>query len=385
MNLLYIIPSTDPRIGGPIEGIKQFTGVLTREGHTVEVACLDKPGEPWLNELPFKAYPLGPTKLSYRYAPKLVPWLRENKDRYDHVIVNGLWQYNGFGAWRVLHKTTPRYFVFTHGMLDPYFKKAYPLKHLKKCLYWRWADYRVLRDAAGVCFTCEEERILARQSFKNYKAHELVINYGTSKPAGDPDAQRSAFLAKHPEVAGKRVLIFLSRIHPKKGCDLLIEAFADVAPRDPALHLVMAGPDKVGWQATLEETAKRLGVADRITWTGMLTGDLKWGAYRSAEAFVLPSHQENFGIVVVEAMACGVPVLISNKVNIWREIEEDGGGMIGDDTQEGTTEVLRKWVSLPEAERVEFGRRAERSFERRFDIAQAARNLVNAIQALKAA
>jgi glycosyltransferase involved in cell wall biosynthesis len=121
------------------------------------------------------------------------------------------------------------YFVFTHGMLDPWFKRHYPLKHLKKWLYWPWGEYRVLRDARALMFTCEEERRLARESFWLYKANECVTNYGTARPEGDSEKQREAFLSEFPELRGKRVLLFLGRIHEKKGCDILIQSFGDLA------------------------------------------------------------------------------------------------------------------------------------------------------------
>src|SRR4051812_19499062 len=89
----------------------------------------------------------------FPFRSQFTPWLRKNHRSYDAVIVNGLWQYSGFGAWRALEPGFP-YFVFTHGMLDPWFKRQYPLKHFKKWLYWPWADYRLLRDAAAVLFTC---------------------------------------------------------------------------------------------------------------------------------------------------------------------------------------------------------------------------------------
>jgi glycosyltransferase involved in cell wall biosynthesis len=132
--------------------------------------------------------------------------------------------------------------------------------------------------------------------------------------------------------------------------------------------LVMAGPDQTGLAASLKETAQRLGVAERIVWIGMVRGDLKWGVLHACEAFVLPSHQENFGIAVVEALGCGKPVLISNKVNIWREIEQDGAGMVADDTLEGTLSLMEGWRSLSAAAKQTMGENAARTFQRRFTV-----------------
>jgi len=202
------------------------------------------------------------------------------------------------------------------------------------------------------------------------------LSIGTSIPAGDPAAQREAFFAAYPHLRGKRLLLFLSRIHVKKGCDLLIEAFARVAASDPSLHLVMAGPDQTGWQAELEVQAQRLGIGDRITWPGMLSGNLKWGAFHAADVFVLPSHQENFGVAVAEALACGLPVLISNKVNIWREIEADCAGLVAPDTIGGTTHLLRTWLALPKAEQQAMRRQTQATFLCRFEITNSAQGLL---------
>ena len=155
--------------------------------------------------------------------------------RYDAVIVNGIWQFHSFGAWRALRNSSTPYVLFTHGMLDPWFKKQYPLKHLKKWMYWPWAEYRVLRDAQAVLFTCEEERVLARESFWLYRCNEVVVSYGTAKPKGDPELERQEFFTRYPELRGKKLALFMGRIHPKKGCDLLIEAFAKVLARTAGL------------------------------------------------------------------------------------------------------------------------------------------------------
>lgn len=378
MRVLRVIPSLDPRGGGVAEAAHKIDAGLVERGTHVEVVCLDAPDSgDFLYNYPAKVHALGPAKMGYRYSPVLVPWLKANRARFDAVIVDGLWQYHGFAVWRAVSKTSTPYFVFPHGMLDPWFKRAFPLKHIKKWLYWPWADFRLLRDARAVLFTCEEERRLAHESFWLYQCNEVVTSFGTATPPLNGRDLAGSFLGKYPELQGKRVLLFLSRIHEKKGCDLLIEAFARVVADHSDLHLVMAGPDQTGWAAKLKEQAAKLGVADRITWPGMLQGDDKWGAFHAAEVFCLPSHQENFGIVVAEAMACGKPVLISNKVNIWREIEADGAGIVHDDTADGTENALRHWLALPAAEQQSMRKAATRSFNQRFRIDKVAQVLVD--------
>jgi glycosyltransferase involved in cell wall biosynthesis len=149
------------------------------------------------------------------------------------------------------------------------------------------------------------------------------------------------------------------------------------------LHLVMAGPDPDGLRPQLEQLAGP--AAANITWTGMLTGPLKWGALRAAEVFILPSHQENFGVAVVEALACNVPVLISNRVNIWREIAQDGAGLIADDDVDGCTRLISGWVSLSAEQRQRMRAATLPSFERRFAMAGAASRLDRALLAVTAA
>jgi glycosyltransferase involved in cell wall biosynthesis len=374
MKLLHVISSVDPAGGGPIESIKQLGAVQVSEGHQVEIASLDPPNAPYLGRCPLPVYPFGPGLLGYGFNTRLIPWLRANRSSYDVVVVNGIWQFHSFGTWSALRNSDTPYVLFTHGMLDPWFKKKYPMKHLKKWMYWPWAEYRVLRDASAVIFTCEEERVLARFSFWLYRCNEQVINYGTGYPTDDPKLAVQEFFRCYPQLLGKKLVLFMGRIHPKKGCDLLIEAFAKSLAGHPDWHLVFAGPDQLGWQRKLDCRASQLGVADRITWTGMISGALKWGALRSAEVFALPSHQENFGIAVSEALAAGVPVLISNKVNIWREIESDGAGMIAEDTLQGTCDILRDYVEMSTDKRLAMRERARRCFEQRFEITKAVKS-----------
>ncbi len=389
--LLHLIGSIDPAQGGPVEALTQLYRVYLPQGVDIEVATLDQPDAPFLKSYPFKVHALGragateqwaTTKLPwvrYRYSPLYARWLRQNLHRFSAVIVHGLWTYTTSGAVGPMLEAKTPYLVFTHGALDPWFRRAYPLKHAIKQLVWWIGDGRLLNHARRVLFTTEEERLLSRDAFFPYAVHERVVGYGIADPPPPSPAQAEAFRQITPELAGRRYLLYLSRIHPKKGCDLLIQAFADIARRDPGLDLVMAGPDGTGWSGALKAIAAREGIGDRIHWPGSLHGDAKWGAYRGCEAFVLPSHQENFGIVVAEALACGKPVLVSNKVNIWREVEADGAGLVEDDTLAGTRALLNAWADQGEEAQRARGLAARACFVERFDIRKTSEDILSVI------
>lgn len=374
MRILHIIGTLNPEAGGPTESVRVLLS-YGPIGYTGEVVTLDDPASPYLADVGFPVHALGPTNTKYGFNAKLLPWLRANRGRFDGVVVNGLWQYCGYAAWRALAGNTP-YVVFTHGMLDPYFRHAFPLKHLKKWLYWVPFEYRILRDAYRVLFTSQAEKRLAEQSFSLHRWNPYVVPYGASGPSGDPEVQEEAFYAKCPAVKGKRYLVFLGRIHRKKGCDMLINAFTKVAADDPELHLVMAGPDQQLWSAKLKETVVAAGLTKRVHWTGMLTGDSKWGAFLGSEAFILPSHQENFGIAVAEALACGKPVLLADKVNIAEEIAGDEAGFVETDTPEGTLRLLKRWIATSLEEREAMGKRASATFHRRYDMRENAKAII---------
>lgn len=382
MKILHTIRSINPADGGTVEAVRLLAAAHIDSGHQVEVATFDDSNAGFLGAFVAKVHALGPGRGIYGYCGGYLPWLREHAGNYDAVIVNGLWQYHGLAVWRALRKSPTPYFVFPHGMLDPWFKRQYPLKHLKKWLYWPWAEYRVLRDARAVCFTCEEERQLARSSFPLYRCREAVVPLGTHPSRGDREKDVEAFLRRHPLLCDKRVVLFLGRIHPKKGCDLLVRAWAELRQRgqlDERDRLVIAGPDQSGWQPELMEVTRKLAVEESVHWLGPLAGAEKWGAIRFADAFVLPSHQENFGIAVVEALACGAPVLISRRVNIWREIEEANAGLTAADTLEGTVELLRRWKGMSDDEKHGMRLSATRCFAQSFDIRVGAEKLIEVL------
>jgi glycosyltransferase involved in cell wall biosynthesis len=309
-----------------------------------------------------------------------LPWLKENLPRYDAVIVSGLWRYTARAARLALVGGRVPYFVYPHGMLDPYFSETNRVKHWVKQASWMFAEGPLLNHATRVLFTSDEEAERAKETFRPYRLNPAVIGYGTADvPAANP-AQEASFRAAVPALGNRRFLLFLSRIHAKKGCDLLVQGYAEMAAGMPGIDLVIAGPDQSGLVAGLKEQATRAAVGGRVHFPGMLQGDAKYGAFRGCEAFILPSHQENFGVVVAEALACARPVLISDKVNIWREIVADESGLVEPDTLDGVRALIARFNSLSPAERQEMRRKARHSFVERFDAQRAAEALIALIE-----
>jgi glycosyltransferase involved in cell wall biosynthesis len=383
LRILHVVQSVNPVGGGPIEGIRQIAHCHRQFGHLVQIASLDPPGAPYLA---FPGVPVEPLRRSWidRVFPlSLLRWVKAHLHEFDAVVVNGIWDFHLLAAYLAVRGTSTPFLVFPHGMLDPWFRYRYPLKHLKKWLVWPWAIYPPLRGADAVCFTCNQERLLARQSFWLYYCHEVVMNYGT-KGIPDPGGDfATPFLEAHPPLAGRQRFLFLGRVAPKKGPDLLLRAIAALQAEglwDPAtMVLVLAGPAQGAYATELQQLAERLGISSSLHWTGMLQGDQKWGAFQSAAAFVLPSHQENFGIAVAEALSCSTPVLLTHPVNIAADIAAAGAGLVEHDTVAGITTLMRRWLALDPAARAAMATEARRCFLERYEITNASLSITRTI------
>ena len=375
MRILHVIDSFSPATGGPPEAVRQLVKASRAAGTDVEAVCLDSPRAEFLGGLDCPVHALNESYLgAYAFSPRLWRWLKANAGRFDGMVMHGAWTFPGSALRSAARRAHKPYGIFVHGALDPWFNRQYPLKHVKKLLYWP-LQYAVLRDAAAVFFTTTTERDQAKTSFSPSQWKSVVAPLGIIEDADfarDQAGQIEEFHRALPALRGRRFLLFLARIHEKKGCDLLIEAFARVAKTETGVDLVMAGPDQVGMQASLASRAEKLGIAQRVHWPGLIGGDVKWGALRACEALVLPSHQENFGVSVAEALRAGRPVLLSYQVNIWPEIENDGVGLADEDTLDGTVRLLERWFGLPAAEQAAMAARAEACFTARFSMEKTA-------------
>ena len=390
MRILNVIASMDPESGGTSQGLRNIIPALHNAGVVSEVVCFDDQSSGFIAKDNFITHAIGAAKGPYQYNERLKPWLLDNFDRFDAVIIHGVWLYNSFGtfsAWKKYkktHTTAPLLFLMTHGMLDPYFQKAKErrVKAIRNWLFWKLFENKVINGIDGILFTCQEELLLARQPFRPYKpARELNVGYGIPLVQEFKPEMQSAFEGMCPGIINKPYLLFLSRVHPKKGVDLLIKAYLHLKKSHTMPALVIAGPglDTAYGQEMLELA----GTGNDIFFPGMVSGNAKWGAFYGCEAFVLPSHQENFGIAVVEAMACYKPVIISRQVNIWREINDGNGGVIINDTQAEVIEGLQKWIALTETQKKELGTNAYAAFMKYFYVDQAALALKNTIENVK--
>jgi glycosyltransferase involved in cell wall biosynthesis len=383
MIVLHLVSTLDPAVGGVSQAVRTMIRGLAELNLRNEVATVDLPTAGYLAGETFKTYAMGPAKTPWAYSKNLHLWLQKNLERYEAVIIHGLWQYQShcaFKVWKSLNKK-PRLFVMPHGMLDPYFQKAKgrKLKAIRNQLIWHLVEKHLVNNSNGLLFTCETEKILARVPFQPYNPiSEKVVGLGVEPPPRYNIAMKSSF---EKRLGGNvnNYLLFISRIHEKKGVDLLIRAYISLKSTNPLLaDLVIAGP---GLDTEYGKQMQQLaGTTKGIHFPGMLTGDAKWGAFYGCDAFILPSHQENFGIAVVEALSCGKAVLISDQVNIWREIQEGGSGIVQPDTEQGTFEMLRIWNDLPHGKKLEMQSKAGSTYIIYFSMPEASRKMAAAIK-----
>jgi len=274
------------------------------------------------------------------------------------VHIHGIWETHCLVSARTARRCRQPYIISAHGMLE-----AWALRHkrMKKALYAALVETRSMQRAACL-------RALSSDEVHDYRRLGLtnpiaIVPSGVDVPGlAGPDL----FLESHPEVAGKRVSLFLGRLHKKKGLFLLLEAWARIAKNHDEVHLVIAGPDSEDTLASLERMTAELGLRSSVTFTGMLTGERKWSAFAAASLFILPSYSEGFSIAVLEALAMGVPVVVTVPCHIPEVAARDCGWVIQPNVEEleiAVKEFLR--LSRPAAQ--EMGLRGKELARQRFD------------------
>lgn len=339
MSFLHIIPSLNPKTGGPAAELQALIPALEAKGISNEVACSSVSRTKIKNAPNVPVHEFKSLETYYRFSPGLFIWGLGNLNRFNIVIIHGLWQFPTFCylLWRMVfyfsNKPLPFFYIKPHGMLDPWFQKSPSrrLKAIRNILFWHLIERWCVNSCDGLLFGCRKEMALAWETFHFYqpKSQVIVGYYVNTAPQRNERSIRNLrkrlFLKE-----GDEYLLFLSRIDHKKGLHLLIPAYAEVLTTGiPLPILVMAGP---GWESPygkkIQVMASELLPKKSYRFVNSLFGDQKWAALHGCLAFILPSQQENFGIAVVEALSCNRPVIITNQVNIWREIKRANAGIV---------------------------------------------------------
>lgn len=330
MNVLHVIPSIGPARGGPSVVLRTMARSQAACGVEVDVVTTDDNGPARLTQAAGTSFiEDGVTYRVFRRQTKfytfslpLTTWLWKHAQDYDIIHIHALFSYPSIVAALCAKLAHIPYVIRPLGVLS-----LWAMHHRRpwlKRLSFRLIESHVLRSAAGVQYTSEQESEEA--AHLGVKHISLMIPNPVDIPS-EP-AVRGNFRTVHPGLAGKTIVLFLSRIDAKKGIDILLPAFARLRLDYPDAVLVMAGDGDSTLVEGLKGQARQLGLDDGILWTGFLQGEMKRNVLADADLFVLPSYSENFGVAVVEAMGCGVPVIVSDQVGIHSEISKAEAGLV---------------------------------------------------------
>lgn len=376
MRVLHLIYSVDPRHGGMASALRTLVEGCEAAGIESPTLTLDAPEMPWLREWPGEITGVGPGRTRFGWTPGLAPALAREAPQAQALVVHGLWQFHNLAARKACQAAGVPVLVFPHGMLDPWALRQSWIKRLTKAIAWPLVTAPLLRQAARLCFTCEEELTAAAPALHAIPFTPAILPLGVEAAPDAVEVLRGEFQSREPSLRGRKILLFLGRLHPKKGCDLLVEGFAQWRRTLPESsraqhHLRLAGPPHS--PEYLEElhrlcSGQGLAIGHDVSFPGMASGRSKWQELAAADALILPSHQENFGIVVGEALACGKPVLISNRVNTWPWVVEADAGFVAADTTAGVVELLERWTALDHEAVAARSRHASALYASRFSI-----------------
>jgi glycosyltransferase involved in cell wall biosynthesis len=330
VHILHVVPGISPKYGGPTN-IPGLLRGLIRHGVDATLATTDNDPEGRLDvplDVPvvrdgvlhvFHHVWRGTSR--FGFAPSLGAALKRTIRNYDLVHIHWLYNFACVAAARAAADAGVPFVVQPRASLDPHMRRR---NDWLKRAYLATLAQPLLTRAAAIVFTAEDERRLASYGPRR---PEWVIPNGIDMAAYERLPPRGTFRAAFQSLDGP-FLLFLGRISRQKGLDLLVPAFQRLLGSRPGLRLVLAGPDHQGYAAEVRGLAHRLGVADKVLFPGLLSGDLKLAALVDADLFVLPSYAENFGGAIIEALACGLPVVISDQVNIHRELAEAGSATV---------------------------------------------------------
>ena len=329
MNVLHVVAGLEVRHGGPPRVVASLTTALSRVGVSSTVfspaySSASGVGKDNLVSAPEATIRMFDTGKLARWWPGHSPNLKSALQRevgsFDVVHIHEMWHHPHFAAARACKALGIPFVVSPHGSLDPW---ALALGGLKKLIYSRiWQRGLLGRAAAVHALTATES-----SQFRDYgyTGPVSVIPNGIDIEEFQHPASPNDMDERYPELVGKKVVLFLGRLHQKKGLDVLVKAFAQLHETDLDIHLLVVGPDD-GYEPELRRLIGSLGVIDAVTLTGTLAGNDRLAAMNRADIYALPSYSEGFSVGILEALAVGLPVVIS-KYCYFPEVASAGAGI----------------------------------------------------------
>ncbi len=390
MKILHLIGSLSPRLGGPSKACLEMAMAIAERGHDVEIFTTNFDGIRDL-EVPL-IKPIKTKGISISYFPvslfrnwvfslELAKALKNRLKEFDLLHIHSLYLFHNFIGGYFARKYSIPHIIRPHGTLDPYLHKRH---RFRKAIVEALFENRNLSNASAIHFTSREEQQLAAPHIFGTKS--FIVPNGLN-PA-DYSCMPTAGTLKRffPQTENKKNILFFGRLNFKKGLDLIIPAFIKLAKESPSYHLILAGPDDEGFGNMAVKQLKKnnlqtVGNHSRLTLTGMVEGEKKLALLNESDIFVLPSYTENFGISVIEAMSCGLPVIISDKVNIWREIVKDGAGIAGPCDSNWLSDAIFYLLNNPKL-RHEMSQKGKVSVQSRFEWKKIAETLEKEYEAI---
>ena len=356
---LQVMADIHPRYGGLSSAIPELSRALQPYGISAPVAAL------CLAEEAVVPWQIAPEAMHFFPRPHRA-WMPQAKshaelkalvDACDGVHVHGLWTPASHAASRAARRAGKPLCLTAHGMLEPWSLRQH---RLRKQLYAMAIEHRVLRGAACL-------HALTRSEAESYRAITrdvpiAIVPNGVDVPT---DIAKQHFFAVYPHLQGKRIVLFLSRLHPKKAVDVLVRVWPRVQAGHGDAHLVIAGVGEAGYEAHLKALSMQHCPQEAVTFTGLLQGRIKWAALRAAECFVLPSHSEGFSVAILEALGAGTPVVATRQCNM-PELNTAGCGWLTEPNEEALSAVLEEVLSSLPAANEQVGERGRALIEERY-------------------
>lgn len=371
LSVLHVTPSLSAHYGGPTVAVRGLTRALTDQGFRCTVATLvapdDTPENIRRNEAlqgfgirlkQFESHIFSPVR--FAYSCDLRRWLGRALDDFDLVHVHGVFAYPGLAAARLAARRGTPFIVSPHGMLDDW---SLQQKSWKKRPYLRLIEAKSLRSAAGIHVTTRLEEEAVRK--RGFGSQIKLIPLGVDRP--EPSGRRQYR-------TGTFRILFVSRLHEKKGLPTLFRAVHRLDQEGVDVELLVAGAGEPQYEAELKELTERLGIARLARFLGWVDGPEKDALFQSSDVFVLASHTENFGVAAAEALAAGLPVILSSHVGIAAEVAGASAGLIVDRDPDDLARAL--WsLACDRVRRARMGERAARLASERFSWGSAARGM----------